>query len=64
MKKKVKVNPPKLRKGQLCFRCFKEIKKDWCYNGHWWHSKCMDKESARRIKNYLKELEGKNRKSI
>ena len=53
MKKEIEVNPLKLRKGQLCFRCFKEIKKDWAYNGHWFHQRCKDKDTAKRIKKYL-----------
>ncbi len=54
MKKEEIVNPPKLRKGQKCWLCKKEIKKDWCYNGHYFHGKCKDKDSAKRIKDYLK----------
>ena len=49
-----KENPLKLRKGQKCWLCKKEIKKGaWCWNGHYWHGKCKDKDSAKRIKNYL-----------
>jgi hypothetical protein len=50
-----KAEPPKLRKGQKCWLCKKEIKGAWCYNGHWWHEKCMDKETAKRIKQYLRD---------
>lgn len=54
--KKEKVNPPKLRSGQKCWLCKKEIKKgSWCWNGHFWHEKCKDKDSAKKIKNYLKK---------
>lgn len=44
---------PKLKKGQLCKHCSKEIKKDWCYNGHFWHSRCKEMNTNRRIKGYL-----------
>lgn len=50
------VEPPKLRKGQKCWICKKEIKGAWAYNGHWFHSRCKDKESAKRIKEYLKKF--------
>jgi len=51
-----KENPPKLRKGQRCWLCKKEIKGAWCYNGlHWWHVKCMEKETAKRIRQYLRD---------
>ena len=49
-----KVSTPKLRKGQKCWGCKKEIKGEWCYNGHYWHEKCMDKETNNRINDYLK----------
>lgn len=49
------VDPPKLRKGQKCRLCKKEIKKgSFCYNGFWWHEKCKEKDTAKRIKKYLK----------
>ena len=52
MKKEIKLL--KLRKGQKCWLCKKEIiKGGWCYNGHYWHEKCKDKDSAKRIKKYL-----------
>ena len=59
MPKKIKerrkeINPPELRKGQKCWLCKKEIKKGWAYNGHYWHQRCKDKDSTKRIKNYLK----------
>ena len=54
--KKEKVKPPQLRKNQVCWECKKEIKGSFCYNGHYFHSKCKEKDSAKRIKNYLKEL--------
>ena len=51
---KEKIIELKIRKGQKCWLCKKEIKKgDWCYNGHWWHEKCKEKDSIKRIKYYL-----------
>jgi len=42
---KEKIIELKIRKGQKCWLCKKEIKKgDWCYNGHWWHEKCKEKD--------------------
>lgn len=43
----------KLKKGQLCRMCHKEIKKDWCYNGFYWHTKCKNKDTSKIIKDYL-----------
>ena len=51
--KKIKEMPP--RKGQLCYRCGKEIEKDWIYNGNWWHEECKSKDNASTVRNYLKE---------
>ncbi len=48
-----KPNLPKLRKGQKCWGCKKEIKKDWCWNGYYWHNKCKDIDSMKRLKKYL-----------
>uniref|UniRef100_A0A6M3LGV5 Uncharacterized protein n=1 Tax=viral metagenome TaxID=1070528 RepID=A0A6M3LGV5_9ZZZZ len=55
MNKEIKHNPPKLRKGQLCCRCFKVIKGEWAYNGKWWCKKCKNKDTAKRIENYLED---------
>jgi len=35
----IKVELPKLKKGQKCFKCKKEIKKNmgWIFNGFFWH---------------------------
>lgn len=48
--KKAKVNLPKLRKGQKCWGCKKIIKGEFCWQGHYWHEKCIEKEAMRRIK--------------
>ena len=57
MKREKKINPLKLRKEQKCWLCKKVIKKDnWCWNGHWWHGKCKDKDSKKRIEKYLKPI--------
>ena len=47
----------RLRKGQKCWLCKKEIKKNWCYNGHWWHEKCKGRDTTKRIKKFLKNNE-------
>ena len=47
----------KIRKGQKCYLCKKEIKKSWCYSGHWWHIGCKIKDSNKRIKKYLEDNE-------
>lgn len=46
----------KIKKGQKCFLCKKEIKKDWAYNGHYWHDLCKEKNTKKRIKDYLSKL--------
>jgi len=46
---------PKLRKGQKCWLCKKEIKRDFCYNGHYWHPRCKELDSKKRINKYLKQ---------
>jgi hypothetical protein len=52
------VAPLKLRKGQKCWLCKKEIKGAWCYNGyHWWHPACKEKDTQRVIREYLKKKE-------
>ena len=51
--KKEKVIELKIRKGQKCWLCKKEIKKNWCYNYHYFHPQCKDKDTKKRIKNYL-----------
>ena len=53
---------PKIRKGQKCRLCKKEIKKSWCYNGYWWHDRCKEKDSRERIRKYIKSVE--HRKEI
>lgn len=58
MKKETK--PLKPRKGQKCWGCKKPIKLcDFCWNGHYWHPKCIEKEAIRRFKKYnlIKEKE-------
>lgn len=52
----IKVNPPKLRKGQKCFLCKKIISGSFCYNGYYWHDKCKEKDSNRRIKEFISSL--------
>jgi len=47
----------KLRKGQKCWKCKKIIKGEWSYNGHFWHTKCKDKDTAKIIKKYLNNNE-------
>jgi len=47
---------PKLRKGQKCWLCKKEIKRNFCYNGHYWHLRCKNRDSARRIKEAIKKI--------
>ena len=47
----------KPRKNQKCTACKKIIKKEWAYNGKWWCQKCKDKDSKKRIREYLKSLE-------
>ena len=56
-----KENPPKLPKGQKCFMCKKEIKKEWAYNGHYFCGKCKDIDSANRINKYFKKEDMKNK---
>jgi|26BtaG_2_1085354.scaffolds.fasta_scaffold00142_28 hypothetical protein len=55
---------PKLRKGQKCWGCKKEIEKgSWAYNGiHYWHEKCKEKDSAKRIKKYLTKQKNEKEK--
>ena len=55
--KKEKVIELKIRKGQKCWFCKKEIKKSWCYNGHWFHDKCKEIDSKKRIKEYIKSVD-------
>ena len=50
----IKVHPPKLKKGQKCWGCKEIIKKEFCWQGHFWHEKCLEKIS---IVRYLKNLE-------
>lgn len=62
--KRKKVDPPKLRKGQKCWLCKKEISGGWCYNGfHYFCAICKNKDTTRRIKKYLKGLRDKKRLS-
>lgn len=57
MEKDIRVELPKLRKGQKCFHCKKEIKNGiWIYNGFYWHEKCKDADTYLRIRNYLKTI--------
>ena len=51
-----KKNPLKLRKGQKCWLCKKEIKGDWCYSGHYWHQVCKDKDTRNRIKKVFRQV--------
>ncbi len=37
-----------------CYLCKKDIKGDWCYSGQYYHEKCKEKDSADRIKDFLK----------
>lgn len=53
---KEKMRDIKLRRGQKCHSCKKEIKKEWCYNGFWWHAKCKDKDTEKNINSYLKTI--------
>jgi len=51
------MNEIKLKKGQKCFKCKKEIKKgSWIFNGFYWHEKCKDIDTNKRISNYLKTI--------
>ena len=43
----------KLRRGQKCWECKKEIKGDFCFNGHYWDKKCWYKELRKRVNKYL-----------
>ena len=43
----------KIRKGQKCRLCKKEIKKSWCYNGYWWDTRCKDKDTKKKVRDYL-----------
>jgi len=52
---KEKVIELKIRKGQKCWLCKKEIKKSWCYNLHWWHDKCKERDTIKNMRNYLKK---------
>ena len=54
---KEKIVELKIRKGQKCWLCKKEIKKSWCYNGHWFHEKCKEKDSRERIRKYIKSVD-------
>ena len=47
-----KITELKIRKGQKCRLCKKEIKGAWCYNGFWWHEKCKEKDTKKLIKKY------------
>ena len=47
----------KLPKGQKCWLCKKEIKGNWCWSGHYWHEKCKEEDSIKRIKKYLSKKE-------
>lgn len=51
----------KPRKNQKCRVCKKILTErgGWAFNGHWWCGKCKDKDSALRIKKYLKNYEPK-----
>ena len=51
--KKEKVIELKIRKGQKCRLCKKEIKKSWCYNGYWWDTRCKDKDTKKKVRDYL-----------
>ena len=55
MKKETKITILKLRKGQKCWLCKKEIKKDWAYSGYYWCEKCKDKDSSEKIRKYLRQ---------
>lgn len=57
IKQNYKANPLKLRKNQKCWLCKKEIKGNWCYNGHFWHEKCKNKDTMKRITEYLANLD-------
>ena len=57
--KTIKVVELKPRKGQKCHLCGKEIKGSWCYNGFWFCAKCKEKDTKKRIKDYLKKYEPK-----
>ena len=46
----------KLRKGQKCWKCKKVIKGEWAYNGHYWCTKCKDKDTTKRIEKYMKPM--------
>lgn len=43
----------KIKKGQKCWKCKKEIQGEWAYNGHYWHTKCKDKDTQNRIKKLI-----------
>ena len=51
----------RLKKGQKCFKCKKVIKGAWMYNGHYWCEKCKDKDTAGRIRRFLKEIKSKTK---
>ena len=51
---KDKIDLPKLRKNQKCWDCKKIIKGEFCWNGHWWHEKCIDRMAIKRYFDYLK----------
>ncbi len=53
-KKLINMKELKLRKGQKCHACKKLIRGIWCYNGFYFHSKCKEKDTKLKIKNYLK----------
>jgi hypothetical protein len=60
------INKPFLRpkKDQKCWGCKKELfsptmkgkRTDFCWNGHYWHLKCKEKDSQKRIAIYLKKV--------
>ncbi len=56
IRKDYKSNPPELKKGQKCWLCKKEIKGTFCYDGcHYWHEKCKNKDTMKRIMKYLEK---------
>jgi len=52
MKTKLQIDLPKLRKGQKCWGCKKEIKGEFCWNGHFWHERCIEKDAIKRFNEY------------
>ncbi|MEK6882765.1 MAG: hypothetical protein AABY22_24290 [Nanoarchaeota archaeon] len=43
----------KLPKNQKCWLCKKMIKGVFCFNGHYWHDRCKEKDTKKLIKRYL-----------